>query len=98
MIAYSSLIPRLNFARELGVNTRTLDNWTRGTLQGIPLEPVFRGTRIYYTWSAYHAWQRKVIAARNRLRLNPGKRPKGHKRKVVQALGRHRIEATEAGV
>jgi hypothetical protein len=92
MLACSSLISRLNFAKELGVCARTLDGWSRGGLHGVRLAPVFRGARIYYTWAAYHAWQREVVAARERLLARPPKRSRADDERVRRGLRRHGIE------
>jgi hypothetical protein len=82
-------IPRLEFARQLGVTPQTLNRWCREGLNGVRLLPVRRGGRVRYTVAGYLAWQGEV----DRRRRPPPRGPNARARAAAAARRDREVEA-----
>jgi hypothetical protein len=84
------LVPRLAFARALGVSPRTLDAWARGRLEGVPLPCRRRGSRVGFTWRDYESWQAEIDRRRGPPRAPTGGGRRA-KRRAEECLRGHGV-------
>src|SRR5437868_5848274 len=86
--AVGDAIPRVEFARILGVCTRTLDRWRQKGVLGVRLPAVRVGIKPYFRLCDYQWWQEELER-----RLEPPPAPRG---RTAQQREKGRRQAEEA--